>query len=75
MYFVDANQHHTPHIHVESNGKTASVSLDGRVLAGQIDKRKLTVLQAWMLLHEEELKAAWQSLLNAEPFGTIEPLR
>lgn len=37
--------------------------------------KKLTILQAWMILHEDELYAAWNKAVRNEQFEKIEPLR
>jgi hypothetical protein len=75
MLFSDTIQHNKPHIHVFCAEYTASVGLDGELLAGSLPVKKLTLLQAWLLLHEEELYAAWNKAVRNEPFDGIEPLR
>jgi hypothetical protein len=53
----------------------ASVGVDGELLAGSLPMKKLTILQAWMILHEDELYAAWNKAVRNEQFEKIEPLR
>lgn len=36
-----------------------SMTFDGRVLDGELPKKQKKLVEAWVLLHEEELKAAW----------------
>ncbi len=33
------------------------------------------MLQAWAVIHEEELYAAWNNAVKSIPFGKIEPLQ
>lgn len=75
LLFNDIEQHNKPHIHVYCAEHSASVALDGELLAGSLPVKKLTLLQAWIYLHEEELYTAWNKAVKSEPFGKIEPLR
>ena len=53
----------------------ASVGIDGELLAGSLPVKQLRLVQAWALIHEEELYKAWNKAVRNEPFGKIEPLR
>ncbi|MCL2764314.1 MAG: DUF4160 domain-containing protein [Treponema sp.] len=37
--------------------------------------KQFKLIQAWLVLHEEELYAAWNKAVQGEPFDKIEPLR
>jgi len=74
MLFSDNVQHNKPHVHVEQGGYKASVGIDGEVLAGFLPPKKLTLLQAWMILHEEELYVAWNNAVRNLPISKIQPL-
>lgn len=75
MLFSDNTQHNKPHIHVYYNEYEASIGLDGELLAGSIPVSQLKLVQAWIILHEEELYAAWNNAVRNIPFNKIEPLR
>lgn len=75
MLFSDNAQHNKPHIHVFYNEYEASIGLDGELLAGSIPVSQLKLVQAWIILHEEELYAAWNNAVRNIPFNKIEPLR
>ncbi len=75
LIFGDNVQHNKPHIHVYFAEFEASVGIDGELLSGSLPVKKLTILQAWMILHEDELYKAWNKAVRNEPFGKIEPLR
>mgnify|MGYP001806435560 FL=1 len=76
MLFMDTQQHHLPHLHVEYQGIEAVVSLpDGDLLEGSLPGKKLCLLQAWITIHEEELMANWALAVKGEPVFKIEPLR
>ena len=75
MLFKDTGQHNKPHIHIEYAEYKASVAIDGELLAGSLPKKKLTLLQAWMILHEDELYTAWNNAVQNKEFCKIDPLR
>lgn len=75
MYYSDTEQHHKPHFHVYYAGEEASVGIDGKLLEGHIPTKQLRLVQAWVVIHEEELKDAWNKASRNIPFGRIEPLR
>ena len=76
MMFMDNQQHNLPHIHVEYQGDTAVISIpEGELLKGQLPRKKLKLVQAWITIHEEELMADWALAVRGEPIFKIEPLR
>lgn len=74
LIFLDNEKHHKPHIHVYYGEYEASVGIDGEVLSGSIPVKKLKLLQAWIILHEEELYKAWNNAVRGLPFDDIKPL-
>lgn len=75
MLFSDTVQHHKPHIHAYYQDYEASIGIDGELLAGSIPVKQLKLIQAWLLLHEDELYAAWNKAVQNVPFGKIAPLQ
>ena len=75
MIYSDNDQHHKPHFHVYFAEYTASVGIDGELLAGSLPVKQLKLVQAWAAIHEDELYQAWNNAVRNEPFGKIEPLR
>ena len=75
MIFSDNVQHNKPHFHVYYAEHEASVGLDGELLAGNLPVKQLKLVQAWVVIHEDELYAAWNKAVKNEPIGKIEPLR
>ena len=47
----------------------------GEVLEGELPSKQLKMLEGWMAIHEDELKANWQMLENGEGYFKIDPLR
>ena len=75
MLYNDDSQHHKPHFHVYYNEYEASIGIDGELLAGSLPLKQLKLVQAWAVIHEDELYAAWNNAVRSQPFGKIEPLK
>jgi hypothetical protein len=74
MLFDDTVKHYKPHVHVQYAEYAASVGIDGEILAGELPAKQMKVLQAWLVMREEELYKAWTLAVRKEPIQTIEPL-
>lgn len=75
MLYADNVQHNKPHIHAYYGEYEASVGIDGELLAGSLPVKQLKLLQAWLIIHEDELYSAWNNAVKGEPFAKIEPLK
>ena len=74
MLYNDNDQHHKPHFHVFYNEYEASVGVDGELWAGHLPVKQLKLVQAWAVIHEDELYQAWNNAVRSLPFNKIEPL-
>jgi hypothetical protein len=68
-------KHHVPHIHCIYGENELVIGLDGTVLEGKMPKKQLKLIDAWIALHEDELKANWQLLSDGDGFFKIDPLK
>ena len=68
-------KHHKPHIHAIYGDNEIVITLDGEVLEGDMPVKQRKMLEGWMAIHEDELKANWKMLEEGEGFFKIEPLR
>lgn len=75
MYREVGGKHSVPHIHAEYSGDEVVVALDGTVLEGEIPKNRMKLLEAWMVIHREDLEVNWKLLTNGEQFFRIDPLK
>ena len=75
MMYNDDVQHHKPHFHVYYAEYEASVGIDGELIAGHLPAKQLKLVQAWAVIHEEELYAAWNRAVQSMPFKKIDPLQ
>lgn len=76
LFYEDNNRHHLPHFHVRYQGSKASIAIeDGRVLAGSLPAKQLKLVEAWAVLHRDELLANWELVTNGEEPFRIAPLQ
>ena len=75
LYFLDNKHHHLPHIHAKYAEFEASIGIgDGEVLSGELPRKQLRLVQAWIELRKDELAADWELAANGEPPYKIDPL-
>ncbi len=75
MYTLDTQYRHLPLIHARFAEFEAPVNLsDGEVLAGELPRRQLRLVQAWVELRRDELVADWALAAAGERPFRIEPL-
>ena len=76
LYQFDNIRHHIPHIHVKHQGEWAVFSiLDGEIIEGKLKNDKVKLVQAWILIHKEDLLANWDLAKEGQPIFKIEPLK
>ncbi len=75
MYLLDNKQHSLPHIHAKYAEFEASITIeDGDILAGELPRKQLRLVQAWIELHRDELSANWEIAISGENPYKISPL-
>ena len=75
IYALDQDNHKKPHFHAKYNEYEASISIDeGEILAGELPRKQLRLVQAWIELHRDELFANWELAANGEKPYRIQPL-
>jgi hypothetical protein len=76
MYFQDNKRHHFPHIHVKYQDEDAVISIpDGLLLEGSLKSNKMKLVQAWIVIHAEELLAVWDLAVSGQGIFKIDPLK
>ena len=76
MYFFDNKKHYRPHIHAQYGEKSAIIAIDdGAVIEGSLPKQKLKLVQAWIEIHRDELRADWKLAVAGRQLFKVEPLR
>jgi len=76
MYYFDNKKHKIPHIHVKYQGEEAVFTIpNGKVLSGEMKTNRKKLVEAWILIHEDELMADWELAINGEEIFKIDPLK
>ncbi len=75
MYQEINGKHNRPHFHAKYNEFEVVLALDGTVLEGSLPTRQMKMVEAWAVIHEDELRANWQLLSEGEAAFKIEPLK
>ena len=75
MYREVGGKHNSPHIHAEYQDDEAVISLDGELIEGELPRKKLKLVVAWLEIHADELMANWKLLSNGEAPFKIPPLQ
>lgn len=75
MYRELNSQHSTPHFHAAYGEYEAAFDFDGNILEGSLPKKQTKLVEAWAILHRDELEANWKLLCENEPFFKIDPLK
>jgi hypothetical protein len=72
--YHDEGVHALPHFHARYAGQSASISVDGHVLAGNLPPRALRLVLEWAGLHTDDLLADWDRARRGEALAPIAPL-
>lgn len=76
LYFFDDEKHHKPHVHVRYAEFKASIDIHtAEILEGEIPRRQLRLVQAWIEIHRDELMADWTLTVEGNKPFKIEPLK
>lgn len=76
MYYLDNKRHNIPHIHIKYQDEEAVVSIiDGMLIEGSLKPNKMKLVQAWIVIHNEELLADWELAIKGETIFKIDPLK
>ncbi len=76
MYVEAGGAHHTPHFHAYYQDEVGIYGID-RIerLAGSLPRRQERLVLAWAELHQEDLMANWELVMNDEEPFKIQPLQ
>ena len=61
MHYRENDKHKLPHLHAEYGNFDAVFDLESNMLAGRMPNKQQKMIQAWILIHQEELKALLES--------------
>ena len=68
-------RHHKPHIHIRYNNLKAVYDLECDILAGSIPYKQRKLVEAWIIIHKQELNNLWNLLQEGKEYFKISPLK
>lgn len=74
--YVERNEKHKiPHLHAYYGEYSIAVDFDGNVIEGELPRKKQAMLIAWTMMHDEELRANYDLLIEGQTPFRIDPLK
>lgn len=76
MYYnKEKGKHNTPHIHVRYNNDKVVYDFSCNIIEGCIPYKQKKMVEAWILIHKEELITLWNIMQEGEGYFKIDPLK
>jgi hypothetical protein len=75
IYSEIGGRHHLPHFHAKYSGKEGVYDFEGNLLEGELPRKQNKLVEAWAMLHQDELNAAWVAWNESGEIVKIEGLR
>lgn len=75
MFFEKEEKHNLKHIHVRYNEYKDVYDLDCNLIEGKLPNKQRKLLEAWIIIHKEELFSLWECIENEGQYFKIEPLK
>ena len=77
MHYRENDKHKLQHLHAEYGDFDAVFDLDSNIISGKMPNKQQKMIQAWILIHQEELKALWKIVESKMGDGwfKVEPLK
>jgi hypothetical protein len=76
MYVEVGGPHHHPHLHAYYQNAVGIYRIDQiEMIEGTLGKREQRLVEAWMVLHQNELLENWDRLQSGEVPFKIVPLK
>ena len=68
-------KHHTPHIHIRYNNYKVVYDFNCNIIEGRIPYKQKKMIEAWIVIHKEELITLWNVIQEGKEYFKIEPLK
>ena len=75
MYFKEGERHHKEHIHIFYNEYSAIYNINGKIIEGNLPVKQKKMVEAWIAIHEEELRSLWKKMSEKGEYFKIKPLK
>jgi hypothetical protein len=75
IILMNFNDHNPPHVHIKFNDIDCSVMIQtGEILIGQLPKKQLLMIQAWIEMHKNSLIFMWNNRMEEGTIFKLPPL-
>ena len=75
MYYAP-KEHNPPHIHVYYQNQNSVIDIEScEITKGKLAAKQMRLVNAWIEIHRDELKANWKLCQNGERPFKINPLK
>lgn len=75
MYKENNLQHKVPHFHAYYGDFEGVFDLQGELIVGELPTKQRKMVETWAIIHEEELKAEWKSIIELGQHFKIDGLK
>ena len=75
IYREQGGKHNMPHFHAQYSEFEGIYDFDGNLLEGDLPRKQRKLIEAWVLLHGDELNAAWKAWNQSGETIKIDGLR
>jgi hypothetical protein len=75
IYGEIGGRHHLPHFHAKYAEHECVYDFSGNVIEGELPRKQSRLVEAWAVIHEDELSAAWTAWRESGEVIKIEGLR
>ena len=75
MYYKESDKHKLPHLHAEYGEFDAIFDLKANQLNGNFPIKQKKMVEAWILIHQEELSTLWNVMKQGRGSFKINPLK
>jgi len=75
IYMEKGGRHKKPHFHAQYAEFEGVYDFDGNIIEGELPRKQNKLVEAWTLLHNDELGAAWKAWNENGEVIKIEGLR
>lgn len=75
MFFNENQKHYKEHIHVRYNEYEIVYDLDGNILEGDLPVKQRKLVEAWIEIHQNDLKNLWNTMQSYGKMFKIDPLK
>ena len=74
-YHEEKGKHHIPHIHIRYNNDKVIYDFECNIIEGNIPYKQKRIIEAWIVIHREELITLWNMMQEGKEYFKIEPLK